>query len=633
LVIDEAVRFLTHTPPFQFLDERLLRSVAGSLSIEYYPKGTTILRQDGPVSDSLRIVKKGGVKITLKPKGGGDEVVVDYRGPGESFGLVSLMGGRQKTTIVSVDDTICYLLPKERLNELMAANPAVTEYLLQFHLTKYADTTSREIQGKSFFVGSGDHVLFATRVGEIAVRMPPTVEPAATIREAARRMIEGKQSAVFVVEGNGAPVGIVTDSDLRTKVVAAAHPVDAPISTVMTTPVFTVDAEDHCLEAVLKMLRYNVHHVAVTKDGALLGLLTDHDFMLLQGKSPLAYSEDIEQQTTIEGLAPVSGKVLNIIGFLLREGARATNIVRIISELNDRILHKVLEITERDLGPAPVPYCWLALGSEGRKEQTFRTDQDNAIVYEDPEGEEQARAAKDYFARFATVVRDGLVKCGFHACPANYMASNPEWCQPIETWKRYFSRWIAEPSPEAVLNSLIFFDFRPIHGDEMLARRLRDHLVAEVPEHPSFLGFLANMIVKNRPPIGFFGSVVVERSGEHKDELNLKIKGLAPIVDIARLFSLEKGVRHSSTLERLKSLRVSHTLVAEFADELEYAFEFIMLLRIHHQYRQLEAGDEIDNFVNLEGLSNLEKQTLKNAFRLILKVQETVMERYKAFIL
>jgi CBS domain-containing protein len=633
LVIDEAIRFLSHTPPFQFLDERLIRSVAGSLSIEYYPKGTVILRQDGPVSDSLRLVKKGGVKIILKPKGGGDDVVVDYRGPGETFGLVSLMGNRQKTTITSVDDTICYLLPKERLNELMASNPAITEYLLQFHLTKYADTTSREIQGKSFFVGSGDHVLFATRVGEIAVRVPPTVEPGATIREAARRMIEGRQSAILVVEGNGAPVGIVTDSDLRTKVVAAAHPVDSPVRTVMTTPVFTVDADDHCLEAILKMLRHNVHHVAVTKDGLVMGLLSDHDFMLLQGKSPLAYSEDIEQQTTIEGLAPVSAKVLGIIGFLLREGARATNIVRIISELNDRILCKVLEIAERDLGPAPVPYCWLALGSEGRKEQTFRTDQDNAIIYEDCATPEQESAARDYFSRFAAVVRDGLVKCGFHACPANYMASNPEWCQPLENWKRYFSRWVSQPSPEAVLNSLIFFDFRPIRGDEMLARRLRDHLVAEVPEFQSFLGFLANMIVKNRPPIGFFGSVVVERSGEHKDELNLKIKGIAPIVDIARLFSLEKGIRHSSTLDRLKSLRASHTLMAEYADELEYAFEFIMLLRIHHQYRQMEAGEDIDNFVNLEELSNLEKQTLKNTFRLILKVQEMVMDRYQSFIL
>lgn len=633
MMVDEAIRFLSKIPPFQFLDAPLLNQVCGSLAMEFYPKGTTILQQDGPVSDALRIVKKGVVKISLKPRGGGDEVVIDYREPGETFGLVSLMGKRQKTTIVAVQDTICYLLPKDRFNELLGTNPAIMEYLLQFHLTKYADMTSREIQGKSLFLGSSDHVLFTTQVGEICTRSAATVELSATVREAAQRMVDEKQSAVIVLDEKGMPAGIVTDTDLRKKVVSKGHPVDSPVTSIMSAFVVTVEDKDHCFEVILKMLQHNIHHVAVTREGVLQGVITNHDFMLLQGRSPLAFSEDIEQQKTIEALAPVSGKLLNIIGVLLREGARAANIIRIISELNDRIVRKVLEIVEAELGPPPVPFCWLALGSEGRKEQTFRTDQDNAIIYADCESPEQEQAARAYFSNFAVRVRDGLVLCGFEACPADYMASNPEWTQSLSTWKHYFSSWVSEPTPEAVLKSLIFFDFRPLYGDESLSRELRDHLVHEIPEHPSFLGFLANMLVKNRPPIGFFGSVVVERGGEHKDELNLKIKGVAPLVDIARLFALEKGIRHSPTLERLKALRPSHTIVAEYADELEYAFEFITILRIHNQYRQLEAGKPIDNFINLDTLSNLEKQTLKNAFRVILRVQELVMERYKQFII
>jgi CBS domain-containing protein len=633
MMVDEAIRFLSKIPPFQFLDDPLLRQVCGSLAMEFYPKGTVILQQDGAVSDALRIVKKGVVKISLKPKGGGDEVVIDYREPGETFGLVSLMGKRQKTTIVAVQDTICYLLPKDRFNELLGTTPAIMEYLLQFHLTKYADMTSREIQGKSLFLGSSDHVLFTTQVGEICSRSAATVELSATVREAAQRMVDEKQSAVIVLDAHGVPAGIVTDTDLRKKVVARAHPTDALVSTVMSGPVVTVDDKDHCFEVILRMLQYNIHHVAVTREGVLMGVITNHDFMLLQGRSPLAFSEDIEHQKTIEALAPVSGKILGIIGVLLREGARAANIIRIISELNDRIVRKVLEIVSAELGPPPVPFCWLALGSEGRKEQTFRTDQDNAIIFEDCETPEQEAAARAYFGTFAALVRDGLVQCGFEACPANYMASNPEWCQPLSSWKHYFTSWVSEPTPEAVLKSLIFFDFRPLYGDESLSRSLRDHLVQEIPDHATFLGFLANMLVKNRPPIGFFGSVVVERGGEHKDELNLKIKGIAPLVDIARLFALEKGVRHSSTIERLKALRSTHTIVSEYADELEYAFEFITILRIHNQYRQLEAGKPIDNFINLDSLSNLEKQTLKNAFRVIIKIQELVMERYKSFII
>jgi CBS domain-containing protein len=453
-----------------------------------------------------------------------------------------------------------------------------------------------------------------------------------SIQHAAKRMAETRQSAALVIGPGGVPIGILTDSDIRSKVVAEGLSPDLPVSQVMSQPVVTVDEHDPCFEVVLKLLQAHIHHAAVRRAGAVHGLVTNHDFLVLQGRSPLAFSEDIERQTTLEGLAPVSQKALTIIGALLREGTRATNIIRIISELNDRVVRKVLEFAEGECGPPPVPYCWLALGSEGRKEQTFRTDQDNALVYADVADSQRARVV-DYFRRFAVFMRNGLVQCGFEACPANYMASNPDWCQPISVWKRYFTTWISEPTPEAVLKSLIFFDFRPLHGDESLAWELREHFGGLIPDYPVFLGFLANMLVRNRPPIGFFGGVAVERSGEHKDGLNLKIKGVAPLVDIARLFALEKGLQPASTSERLEALRGGTSLIAELVDELEYAFEFVTLLRVHHQFKQLEAGQPIDNFIRLDTLSNLERQSLKNAFRLIIRIQDLVMDRYKGFII
>jgi CBS domain-containing protein len=632
MLIDEAVRFLAQIPPFQFLEEALLRELALSLTMAFHPKGAVILQQDGAVGEHLQIIQKGVVKITARPNGRGEEVVVDYRERGETFGLVSLMGGQQRTTIVALQDTICYLLPKARLNELVGSHPAITEYLLQFHLTKYLDMTSREIQGKSLFLESSDHLLFTAQVGEICQRFTTIVEADTTLRQTARRMTEARQSAALVVGPKGEPIGILTDADFRSKVVAEGQPIDGPVSRVMSQPVVSVDENNPCFEVILKMLQCDIDHVAVTRDGAIRGVVTNHDFLVLQGRSPLAFSEDIERQATLEGLAPVSRKALTIIGALLREGTRATNIIRIISELNDRVVRKVLELAEQAFGPPPVPYCWLALGSEGRKEQTFRTDQDNALVYADVVDSQRAKVA-DYFRRFTVYLRNGLVQCGFEACPANYMASNPDWCQPISVWKRYFSTWISEPTPEAVLKSLIFFDFRPLHGDEALARELREHFGGLIPDYPVFLGFLANMLVRNRPPIGFFGGVAVERNGEHKDGLNLKIKGVAPLVDIARLFALEKGIQTASTTERLEALRGGTSLIAELVDELEYAFEFVTLLRVHHQFRQLEAGQPIDNFIRLDDLSNLERQSLKNAFRLIIRIQDLVMDRYKGFII
>jgi CBS domain-containing protein len=213
------------------------------------------------------------------------------------------------------------------------------------------------------------------------------------------------------------------------------------------------------------------------------------------------------------------------------------------------------------------------------------------------------------------------------------MASNPMWCQPLKVWKKYFSAWMYTPTPEAVLNSLIFFDFRPVYGDNSLSDALRDFLSPLLERQKIFLGYMANVIIKNVPPVGFFKSFIVEKGGEHKDELNLKIKGIAPFVDITRLFSLEKGIKETSTLERISSLKGIHSIVKEYEEELEHAFEFIMLLRIQHQYEQIESGREPDNFINPDKLSNLEKKTIKEAFHLISKIQDIIIERYKPFIL
>ena len=275
-------------------------------------------------------------------------------------------------------------------------------------------------------------------------------------------------------------MGIVTDRDLREKVVARGRSVDDPVRDIMSLPLVRVDVKDYCFEAVLKMIKHNIHHILVIKEGQLKGVLTNHDLMLLQGTSPLSFAKDLESQESIEGLVPVSVKINRVVGLLLKEGARASNITRIITELNDRLVRKVLEIAEKKFGRPPVPFCWISFGSEGRKEQTFKTDQDNAIIYADPATPEQEERAKAYFAEFALFVRDSLVKCGFPLCPADYMASNPRWCQPLKAWKNYFSSWITHPTPEAILRSLIFFDFRPLYCGEELAEELR-----ELPDGPA----------------------------------------------------------------------------------------------------------------------------------------------------
>jgi CBS domain-containing protein len=633
MIHNEIVQFLTKVPPFQFLDEPVLQMVVKNLSMEFYPKGTVILKQDSAASDSLRIIKKGGVRVSVKSKDG-EDVVIDYRGEGDTFGLVSLMSkDRQKTTIVAVDDTICYLLNKETVYRLIDDHPSVTEYLLQSHFTKYIDKTYGEMHSKSLFYGSSDHLLFTTLIGDIAAKEVVTVQEGMSIQEAAREMVKHRISSIIIVDRNNLPAGIVTDRDLREKVVARGREVNDAVRNIMTLPLIRVDAKDYCFEAVLRMIKHNIHHIVVIKDGALQGVLTNHDLMMLQGTSPLSFAKDLESQQTIEGLVPVSAKINRVVGLLLKEGARAGNITKILTELNDRLVRKVLEIAEKKFGRPPVPYCWIAFGSEGRKEQTFKTDQDNAIIYGDPETPEQDQAARRYFEEFSSYVQENLLQCGFPPCPAGYMAGNIKWRQPLKAWKKYFSSWVAEPTPDALLHALIFFDFRPVFGELALGEHLREHLAGILKDQKVFLGHLANITVQNRPPVGFFKTFVVETSGEHKNELNLKVKGIAPLVDIVRLFALEKGVRETSTLERIESLRSQHTIVAEYADELKHAFEFIMLLRIHNQFGQIEAGRFPDNFINPSKLSNLEKRTIREAFSLISRLQDLIVEMYKHMIL
>jgi CBS domain-containing protein len=628
MVLEETVEFLRNVPPFQFLDEAVLRKVAVSASLEFYPRGEVVLSQDGPASDSLRIIKKGGVKVHVNAAGG-EEVLIDYRGEGDAFGFLSLVSGdKSRASVTAVEDTICYLIPRKTITSILDVNPAFTEFFVKSFLSKYIDKTFQEMEGRSLLYGGGDKLLFTTPVGELATKGVRTGQQDMSIKEAAEEMSRWKISSLVIVDNAGVPVGIVTDRDLREKVVARSRSVADPVSGIMSVSLIKVDARDYCFEALLRMIHYNIHHLLVVDEGRLKGVVTNHDLMLLQGTSPASLAKEIEGQQTVEDLVPAAKKTNKMIALLLKEGAKASNITRCISEINDRLVRKIMEITERKCGPPPVPFCWIVYGSEGRKEQTFKTDQDNAIIYRDPATEAEERSAAGYFERFAALANESLVKCGFPPCTGGYMASNPKWRRPLAAWKEYFSSWIYAPVSDAVLFSVILFDFRPVYGDLSLGETLRSHLMATVKEQGIFLKFLANMAVALRPPLGFFKTFVVEKSGEHKNELNLKTRVIAPLIDIVRLLSLEQGVEETSTLERLDVLRERHSLVAEFGQEIEHAFEFVSLLRIHHQYGCIEAGAEPDNFVDPDRLTNLEKKTLKEACQLISRLQDALAKEY-----
>jgi len=631
MLIEEVIEFLGKIPPFQFLDDDTLKAITGGVNMEFYPKGTVIQYQGGPAPENLYIIKKGEVKVSIKNEN--DEVFVDYRGEGDLIGYLLIFGGgKARATVVAVNDTICYLIKREPIQNLLFTNPAVREFFHKSFLSKYLDKTFKELQNKNLVYSGGDKILFTMPVGEFATKGVINASENISIQEAAEIMANYSISSLILIDAQGLPTGIITDRDLRDKVVSKGKDCKDPVRDIMSIPHVRADVKEYCFEAILKMVKHNVHHLLIMQGDKLKGILTNHDLMLIQGTSPLSVVKDIESQPTVDALIPVSKRINGIVGLLLGEGAKASSITRIITEINDRLVRKIIEIAEERFGEPPVPYCWIVFGSEGRKEQTFKTDQDNALIYADPASATEELAAQEYFRSFTQFVREGLLKCGFPPCPADFMATNPMWRQPLHVWRKYFTNWISTPTSEAVLNSVTFFDFRAVYGEAKLLDWLKDFTLSMAKDNKIFLGYLANMAIKNTPPIGFLKTFVVEKSGEHKDQLNLKIKGLAPLIDIVRLFALEKGLKETSTIERIQSLRDKHTIIKEYADELLHAFEFILLLRIQNQFELMKEGQDINNFINPNNLSNLEKRIAKETFQLISKIQDLIIERYKAMI-
>jgi CBS domain-containing protein len=351
--------------------------------------------------------------------------------------------------------------------------------------------------------------------------------------------------------------------------------------------------------------------------------------MLLQGTSPLYLFREIVAQRTIEGLYPLARKIPAVIRTLIEEGAKANNITRMITVLNDHILDRLLTLLIEELGPPPLPFCWLVMGSEGRREQTFITDQDNALLYAQPENEAQGELAAAYFKALGEKSIDHLVRCGYPLCPGEIMASNPKWRQPITGWRGYFDQWLHRPEPLEVMHSTIFFDFRAAYGDTTLAEGLRQYLVRNVPQQEVFLLHLAQNALEARPPLSFFRNLIVEKDGEHKNSLDLKKKGLVPFVDFARLFALKHGIPENNTLGRLQILHEDGHLSHELYSETVKAYEFLMQMRLIHQLRMIEQQQPPDNHINPADLSELEKQTLKEAFEVVRRLQSHIRQEYR----
>ena len=628
VVTDSVVSFLKAIPPFQFVPETELARLTKSMSLEYFPKDTTILSAGTRPADALYVIQKGGVKLALRTKVG-KELILDMRSEGEVFGLLSLMGGDvTRLDVTAVEDTICYSIPGAEMQRLMAEHSEVSDYLVHTSMKRYVDRSLSELRAQTQLMGDAERLLYSLKVSDISTKTAITCREQTTIGDAARLVAGSHATCVTVIGEDGKALGIVTDRDFTTKVVAAGLTVDGPVKEIMSTPVVTIENNALLFQALLAMLCHHIQHVLVTEAGMPKSVLTTHDLTLLQGKSPLSVVRHLEQQRDLKGLGEAQKRITDLLPLLLREGAKASHITRVVAEINDRLIAKIFEFAHAQLGPAPVPYCWMVLGSEGRREQTFKTDQDNAPIYSDAAD----APAIDYFARLTEFVRDALEACGYPLCTGDFMASNPKWRMSLHGWKESFRQWIAEGELHATEDALILLDMRPVAGDEALFNELAEHTRALLKQGSFFKSILASVSIVNKPPLGFFRTFVVERSGDHKEELDLKMLGSGPIVNAARLFALDNGIESTNTLDRLAALERLDYLDKTLLHDLQQAFEFLTMLRLEQQLRRARTGQEPSNYLKPESLTHLQKSMLKETFQTIGRVQSFIDQRFRTAV-
>lgn len=627
---DVAISFFKGIMPFNTLDENTLRNIARHCRIDFFPKGTRMLTAGFTEVTHLYLIQRGGVKAFIEDDNG-EVTLKDFRGEGAYVGALAIIRGTPANlNIETVEDTFCFLLPREIFLDLIEKQASFAHYYLKSFSEKIVTTAYNELRHHKVARRSNEDLyLFTIKVGDL-VKSLRKVGANATIQAAAALMSEFRVGCLLIHDAvdEDKIVGIITDRDLRSKVVAAGMDYRQPVTTIMNSPVQTVLSQSLCFDVLLKMMDTGIHHLAVERGGRIVGVITSHDIMLLQGHSPYYLFKEIRGQQQIAGLYPLAQKIPEVIRGLIGEGAKAGNITQMIAILNDHILGRMLTLLEKELGPPPVPYCWLLLGSEGRREQTFKTDQDNAIIYADPVDEVERQAAETYFKDFAAKAIDHLVNCGYPLCPGEIMAINPLWCQPFSVWKQYFERWIAAPDPQELLNSTIFFDFRAGFGETMLAEDLRAHLNRGIAGKDVFLFHMARQCMDSRVPLSFFKNFIVEKNGEHKNRLDIKRQGLSPFVNFARVLALKYGVKETNTLARLKALMEGEYIQGELWSAASEAYELQMQQRLIHQLKQIEEGTLPDNHIDPADLSDLERRMLKDAFTVIERLYGVLGQMY-----
>jgi len=624
----EILGFLRELPAMRRVPDELLRRVAAAVDVRYHPAGQVILTFGEPAQYWF-VLRSGAVEIHRR-----DGSLYNRLTAGGHFGEFGLLRHhRVRFPATALEDCLLYLVPDALFAELFEQCPDFADQVEVEDHTRLRHAVSQRDDAGDLMAGPVEGLLQQTGV---------SVDIGTPAREAAVRMVDGGVSSLLVtdesdLDGGQGPArlaGILTDRDLRTRLIAPGLPYDTPVGELMTADPVMVQHDQPVAEAWQLMLRHNVHHLPVLRQGRPLGVLVLSDLIRHESQHSVYLVGRILRQRSVDELAALAGDVRAAFVQMARTDTHARLVGAAMSAIGRSFKQRLLELAEAELGPPPLPYAFLALGSMARQEQLILTDQDNALVLSDDYVAETHGA---YFEALANFVCDGLDRCGYPYCKGGVMATNPAWRQPLHRWQQVFERWIQQPTPEDLLHSSIFFDLDGVAGHTAWVERLRDQIARQARSSPRFLASMARNALQRTPPLGFFKGFVMESDGRHAHTIDLKRRGTAPLVDLVRVHALAIGSRARNTFNRIKDVTEAGILPPGRGQDLADAMAFISGVRIRHLADEL-VGDLAEaqaqgrtpaNSVEPKKLSEFDRKNLRDAFLVLDGAQQFLKFRYQ----
>lgn len=623
VTIDHLRRFA----PFDQMMQEDLAWLASRLSIGYYADGEVVLSPEQGEAGAFYVIKQG---VVLGEQGVAqaqeDSAWLELH-EGECFPLGALLSRRPVTsTYRARADLFCYELPRADFQQLARQSAAFHDFCTR-RIANLLEQSKHVIQAQYAQTSSAQQSMNSP-LSAVIRRAPVTCPPGTPIRDVLQTLHDLGIGAMIAVD-EGTPVGILTLHDVLNRIALPGINLDLPVIEIMSTRLATLPPQALAYEAALAMARQGIRHVLVTDQRKLVGIISEKDLFSLQRVGLRQISSAIRSSRSLEQLKQCAQDIRQLAHNMLAQGVAAEQLTQFISTLNDLLTHRLIEIECESQGIShselcETGVCWIALGSEGRYEQTLNTDQDNGIIFNVPEGK-SAEEIRATLLPLATRINAALDACGFPLCRGQIMASNPAWCLSLEEWKGAFSGWIQRGDAPVLLNASIFFDFRPLWGRHELAVELREWLNARIKDNRLFLKHMVENALSIRPPLGMVRDFVVDGG-----MLDLKLHGVTPFVDAARILSLAAGERETSTIRRLRAVCDGWGMNRQDVEGWIEAFLYLQLLRLRLQHEQCEAGTDLSNRVNPDSLNSLDRRILKEAFRQARKLQ-SVMEKYFAF--